>query len=41
MDIIEIESALRGRLGPYISYKGVFSSDGLLYIKYSLKPIPT
>ena len=39
MDTIEIENALRGRLGPYIQYKGVFTSDNLPYITYSFKPI--
>ena len=39
MDTREIENALRGRLGPYIHYKGVFTSDHLPHVTYSYKPI--
>ena len=39
MDTREIENSLRGRLEPYIHYKGVFTSDTLPYIKFNIKPI--
>ena len=39
MDTREIENVLRGKLGPYIHYKGVFPSDKLPFITYSNKPV--
>ena len=39
MDTREIENVLRGRLGPYIHYKGVYTSDHLPHITYSYKPV--
>ena len=39
MDTREIESFLKGKLGPYVHYKGVFTSDNLPFITYSIKPI--
>ena len=39
MDTREIERALRGHIGPYVYYKGVFTSDNLPYITYNSKPI--
>ena len=39
MDTREIESVLRGRIGPYVNYKGVFTSDNLPLITYSMKPV--
>ena len=39
MDTREIENSLRGRLGPYIHYRGVYTSDNLPVIEYNVKPI--
>ena len=39
MDTRDIEKALRGRLGPYIHYKGIFNSDNLPFIPYNSKPV--
>ena len=39
MDTGQLENALRGRLGPHISYKGVYNSDNLPIIKYNFKPV--
>ena len=39
MDTREIESVLTGKLGAYIHYKGLFTSDNLPVITYSIKPI--
>lgn len=39
MDTREIESALRGKIGGLINYKGIYTSDKLPYIHYSSKPI--
>ena len=38
MDTHEINKALRGRVGPFINYKGVFTSNNLPWIPYSQKP---
>ena len=39
MDSREIENSLRGRLGPNIHYKGIFTSDMLPIIRYNTKPV--
>ena len=39
MDTRELETALKGRIGPLIHFKGIFTSDILPYIKYNSKPI--
>ena len=39
MDARDIEKSLRGHIGPYIHYKGVFTSDNLPHISYNSKPI--
>ena len=39
MESREIENALRGRIGPYVNYKGVYTSDYLPFISYSAKPV--
>ena len=39
MDTREIENNLKGKIGPYINYKGVFTSDNLPLITYSMKPV--
>ena len=38
MDTTEIEVALKGRLGPFSEFKGVYSSDTLPLFKFSSKP---
>ena len=39
MDVREIQNILRGRLGPYVHYKGIFTSDKLPRYRYNVKPI--
>ena len=39
MDNREIDIAVKNRIGPFIHYKGVFSSDQLPYIPINSKPI--
>ena len=39
MDTRELQRALRGRLGPFIRYEGIYTSDNLPYIVSSSKPV--
>ena len=39
MDTHELESALKGRIGPYVEYKGVYASDQLPHFHYNTRPI--
>ena len=39
MDTREIETALKGRIGPHIHYKGIYTCDHLPIITYNSKPI--
>ena len=39
MDVRELESALKNKLGPYIKFIGVYTSDNLPVIPYNTKPI--
>ena len=39
MDVSELESSLKGKLGPHIKYIDIFMSDQILSVSHNTKPV--
>ena len=39
MDVSELESSLKGKLGPHIKYIGIFMSDQIPSVSYNTRPV--